>query len=256
MKETTIEVRGAPVRALEAGTGAPVLYLHGIDGPRPDPLVAELAKSHRVIVPELPGFGRSPIPDWLMDISDAASFGLDLVDALGVGRLHLAGHSIGGWIAAEMAIRDAALFPSLSLLAPMGVTPAEPPEFDVFIPSPDAVLRAQFHDAALAEAEIAARAGEDIDIVLQNRMGLARLGWSPRFARVQLPHWLHRAKMPALILWGEKDRVVPIDCLDVFAREMPRAETARFAGCGHAIPFERGADAARRVAAFIAGAVR
>ena len=251
MKETTIDARGARVRALEAGAGDTLLYLHGIDGPRADPLFLELAKSHRVIAPEMPGFGRSPIPDWMFSVADAALFGLDLVDALG--RLHLVGHSIGGWIAVEMAIRHATPFASLSLLAPMGLVP-EKPGFDIFVPSPDQVLRAQFHDVALAEKEIAARAGEDIDIVLQNRMGLARLGWTPRFASVQLHHWLRRVKAPTLLLWGEEDRIGPVDCLDVFRREIPRAEVVRYAGCGHALPFERGAAAAKKITSFIAGA--
>ena len=253
MQETTIDARGARVRALEAGAGETVLYLHGIDGPRADPLFLELAKSHRVIAPELPGFGRSPIPDWMFSVADAALFGLDLVDALGLDRVHLVGHSIGGWIAAEMAIRHATPFASLSLLAPMGLVP-DKPGFDVFVPSPDQVLRAQFHDAALAEKAVAARKNEDIDIVLQNRMGLARLGWTPRFASVQLPFWLHRVKAPTLLLWGEEDRVVPVDCLEMFRRAIPRAESVRYANCGHALPFERGVDAAEKIGSFVAGA--
>ncbi len=252
MRETTIDVRGAKIRALEAGSGAPVLYLHGMDGPRADPLLMELARSHRVIAPEIPGFGRSAVPPWMTSVADAALFGLDLVEALKIDRLHLVGHCIGGWIAAEMAVRHATPFASLALVSPMGVQSATPPKDDVFIPSPDAVLRAQFHDAALAEKEIAARAGEDIDIVLQNRTGLARLGWTPRFANLQLPHWLHRIHAPTLILWGEQDRVVPPDCADIFRREILRAEVLLYAGCGHAVPWECGADAARRIAALIA----
>ena len=255
MKETTIDVRGARVRALEAGDGDPLLYLHGVDGPRADPLFVELAKTRRVIAPEIPGFGRSPIPDWMFSVADVALFGLDLVDALGFDHLHLAGHSIGGWIATEMAIRHPTPFATLSLLAPMGLVP-EKPGFDLFAPAPDIAARAQFHDAGLAERELAARAGEDIDILLQNRMGLARLGWTPRFASVQLPWWLHRVKAPTLLLWGEQDRIVPVDCLEAFRRGIPRAEVARFSGCGHALPFERGAEAAAKINSFIAGARR
>src|SRR3954466_2987567 len=101
MKEHSIEVRGDSIRLLEAGSGPPLLYLHGIDGPMAEPMLVEVARSYRVIVPELPGFGRSLLPSWLMNIGDAAYFGLDLIEALKVDRVHLAGHSIGGWIASE-----------------------------------------------------------------------------------------------------------------------------------------------------------
>lgn len=254
MRETTIDVRGAKIRAFEAGTGPAILYLHGLEGPRVDPLLSELAKSHRIIAPEIPGFGRSPIPDWMMSIADAACFGLDLVEALNIPGLHLAGHCIGGWIATEMAMRHATPFATLSLIAPMGAPPATHPKTDIFVPPPDDVIRAQFDDAALAEREIAARAGEDIDITLQNRTGLARLGWTPRFVNLQLPVWLHRVRIPTLVFWGEDDRITPVDCCDVFAREIAGAEIVRYAKCGHAVPWERAGETARRMSAFIAGA--
>ena len=253
MRETTIDVRGVKVRALEAGAGPIVLFLHGLEGPRVDPLLAELTQGHRVIAPEIPGFGRSSVPDWMMSMADAALFGLDLVDSLGLGRVHLAGHSIGGWMAAEMAIRHPTAFASLTLISPMGVSPRAHPKDDIFVPAPDLVVRAQFHDAALAEKEIAARAGEEIDIVLQNRTGLARLAWTPRFANIQLPHWLHRVRAPTLVVWGEDDRITPVDCCDVFEREIEGAEVVRYAGCGHAVPYERGAETARVMGRFIAG---
>ena len=254
MQQIVLDVRGARIRALQAGSGPVVLYLHGLDGPRDNPLLTELAKTCRVIAPEIPGFGCSPIPDWMMSVADVALFGLDLVDALKINHVHLAGHCIGGWIAAEMALRHATPFASLSLIAPMGVQPTAAPEDDVFVPAPDAVIRLQFHDAVQAEKEIAARLGEDIDIVLQNRMGLARLGWTPRFANLQMPHWLHRVKAPTLVFWGEEDRVTPVDCSDIFKREIPRCELLRYQNCGHAAPWERGEDIARRMQSFIAGA--
>lgn len=252
MRETIIDVRGATIRALEGGAGATILYLHGLDGPRVNPLLDELVKTHHVIAPEIPGFGRSSLPDWMVTIADVALFGLDLVEALKPEKLHLAGHCVGGWIASEMAVRHATPFVSLTLIAPMGVLPKELPRGDIFLPAPDAVVRMQFHDAALAEKEIVARADEDIDIVLQNRMGLARLGWTPRFANLQLPVWLHRVKTPTLVFWGEEDRVAPVDCSEIFKREIGNCEVIRYAACGHAAPWERGVDIAQRMQALIA----
>lgn len=254
MRATSINVRAVTVPALEAGSGRALLYLHGIDGPRVNPMLEALAQSHRVTAPEFPGFGTSRLPEWLDGIEDAALFGLDLAEALGAEPLHLAGHSIGGWIAAEMALRNPRRFASLSLISPLGAQPVAPAATDIFALPPEAALRAQFFDPALAELEIAARAGEEIDITLQNRAGLARLGWTPRLASLRLPRWLRRISAPTLILWGADDTIAPAECADVFMREIPRAEIIRYARCGHALPNEKGAEAAAAIAAFIAGA--
>ena len=253
MREYSIDVRGTRVRLLEAGEGPVVLYLHGIDGPLEEPLLVELARTHRVLAPEIPGFSRSGVPEWMMNTGDAAFFGLDLIEALGLKRLHLVGHSIGGWIAAEMAIRSTQRLASLTLLAPAGVMPLEAPKEDVFLLGGERGLRAQFHDQEKAAQEIAARAGQDLDIELQNRTGLARLAWTPRMASVQLPHWLHRIDVPTLLVWGEEDRVVPISCAEIFRREIARSELVRLAACGHAIGLERGPDVAARITSFLSG---
>ena len=261
MRESLLDVRGTNVRILESGTGPVILYLHGIDGPgvagsEADPLLTELAHHHHVIVPEIPGFGRSPIPDWMMGTGDAAYFMLDLIDTLGVPKLHLAGHSLGGWVAAEMAIRSCARLASLSLLAPAGVMASDAPKEDVFLLTGDEGVHAQFHDQTLAGHEIAARAGREIDITLQNRAGLARLAWTPRMASVTLAQWLHRITVPTLLAWGEDDRILPFSTHEAFVREIAGAEFLRLPACGHALTIERGAEIARRMSALIAGAAR
>ena len=253
MRETILKVCGADVRAMLGGEGEAVLYLHGLEGPRADPLLTGLAKTHRVIAPEIPGFGRSQAPEWMMGMADLALFGLDLAESLNQKRLHLVGYAIGGWMAAEMAIASPSAFASLSLIAPMGVLPKQP-AFDLFAVQPEEVLRAQFHDASLAEAELAARANEDIDITLQNRTGLARVGWTPRLGSVQLPHWLHRVRAPTAIFWGREDKIVPIECAEVFAREIAGARLTAYERCGHAATIERGAETAQAIAKHIAGA--
>ena len=249
-----VDVRGTNVRMLAAGTGPTVLFLHGIDGPLADPLLSELARSFRVLAPEMPGFALSPIPDWMMNVGDAAYFTMDLIATLGLPQVHLAGHSIGGWIAAEVAIRSTHALASLSLLAPAGVMPREAPGHDVFLLSGDESVRVLFHDQALADQELAARAGDPLDIMLQNRAGLARLAWTPRMASVTLPHWLHRIDIPTFIAWGREDRILPFSTHEIFAREIAGAHILELPGCGHAIPHERGVDVARAMGAFMNGA--
>ena len=254
MRETVLDVRGTNVRMLEAGTGPTLLFLHGIDGPSADPLLETLAQRFRVVAPEMPGFTHSPIPDWMMSVSDAAFFTLDLIASLGLPKLHLAGHSIGGWIAAEAATRSTSALASLSLLAPAGVMPRQAPAVDVFLMSGEEGVRALFHDQSLADKEIAVRAQQPLDISLQNRAGLARLAWTPRMASVTLPHWLHRIDVPTFIAWGVEDKIRPFSTHEIFTREIAGAQFKALTGCGHAIPQERGAEIAHDMIAFIDGA--
>ena len=251
MREVVQDVRGTRVRMLEEGTGPTVLMLHGIDGPSADPLNVELAKTHRVIVPELPGFCHSGIPDWMMGTSDAAYFVMDLMETLGEPKIHLAGHSIGGWIAAEIATRCTHNLASLTLLAPAGVMPVEAPQQDVFLLTGDAGVRQLFHDQKLADAELLRRADDLLDITLQNRAGLARLAWTPRMACVTLAQWLHRIDVPTLIAWGENDKILPFANHKTFTAEIAHAKFVGFPACGHAITHERGMEVARLMSAFM-----
>ena len=73
-----------------------------------------LAEKHRVLAPEHPGFGRSQIPDWMMGIGDLAYFYLDFIEKLDLENVHLVGHSLGGWTAAEIAVRNTSRLKSLT----------------------------------------------------------------------------------------------------------------------------------------------
>src|SRR5487761_539352 len=125
MRETKIEVGGETLRALEAGSGETVLFLHGAGGLSWYPLLEKLSAERHVIAPEHPGFGCAELPSWLSSVSDLAFFYLDLLSALDLKNVHLVGHSLGGWAAAEIAIRNTARLRTLSLLAPAGVPAVE-----------------------------------------------------------------------------------------------------------------------------------
>ena len=106
---TRISVRGCGVALRRAGTGRPLLYLHGAsDAGQWLPFMDDLASRHDVIVPEHPGFGASDTPAWLDTIPDLANFCLDLIDQLDLEHVDLVGHDLGGWVAAELAVRNPA----------------------------------------------------------------------------------------------------------------------------------------------------
>src|SRR6266853_1589534 len=103
-----IEMGGISVEALIAGAGPPLLFLHGGDYVAQNrPLLDRLAQRFRVVAPRHPGFGTTPRPAWFRTVHDIAYLYLDLIDRLALDRPLVAGSSFGGWVALEMAVRDA-----------------------------------------------------------------------------------------------------------------------------------------------------
>lgn len=256
MRESTISVGGEKIRLLEAGNGETVLFLHGAGGLNWYPLLEMLSEGRRVLAPEHPGFGRSDLPAWLTCVGDLAFFYLDMLAALGLERVHLVGHSLGGWTAAEIAIRDTRRLESLSLLAPAGVQAVAEPYGDIFLWTPEEHARNSFFDQSLAEERIRALAGADIDVMLQNRAAAARLAWSPRLHNPQLAHWLHRIDVPTLLVWGEEDRICPYSCRSAFLDNIKGAQLRALPRAGHALHSERPAAVAALLHDFLAAAGR
>src|ERR1051326_8830508 len=115
---TSIAIHGCGIALRRAGTGRPLLLLHGAsDAGQWLPYMADLAVRHDVMAPEHPGFGASDTPAWLDTIPDLANFYLDLIDELDLRDIDLVGHDLGGWIAAELAVRDPRRLASLTLVA-------------------------------------------------------------------------------------------------------------------------------------------
>ena len=256
MQESTIEVRGQTLRCLQAGSGQAVLYLHGFGGLTESPLLQRLSANHRVLATEHPGFGSSDIPDWMMGISDLAFFYLDLLETLDLKDVHLVGHAVGGWIAAELAIRSTARIKSVALLAPAGVVVPDVSIADIFLTNAEDMVRRQVHDpeAPATAAWIVAELARPIDHVLQNRAALARIGWSPRLHNPQLPYWLHRIDVPTLVAWGEGDRVIPFACHRPYLEQITGAQLMALPNTGHALHVERADKIADRLNAFHRGA--
>ena len=110
-------------------------------------------------MPDHPGFGESDTPDWLDNVGDLAYFYLDVMQALGLSGVHLSGTSLGGWIAAEIAVRDCHPLKSLTLTAPAGIHVKGLSKGDFFMWSPEQFVRNLPHDPTVADAMLA-RAGD------------------------------------------------------------------------------------------------
>jgi len=256
MRESNIDINGQNLHVFEAGDGEPVLFLHGAGGANWYPLLEFLAQKRHVIAPEHPGFGRGKIPTWMMTVGDLAYFYLDVLEKLDLKGVHLVGHSLGGWTAAEIAIRNTSRLKSLSLLAPAGVRSPDVPFGDIFLWSPEEHARHSFYDPKLVEARIQQLASLDQDVVLQNRAAAARLGWNPRLNNPQLPYWLHRIDVPTLFIWGKEDAICPFACAELFMKPIKNAELYALAESGHALHTERPKEVAAKLDTFFASAKR
>jgi pimeloyl-ACP methyl ester carboxylesterase len=233
--QTFIEVDGCKVNLRRGGNGEPLVFLHGASGaPAIMPFMEKLAARFDVLVPEHPGYGLSDEPGWLDNIHDVAYFYLDFLRALELTNVTLVGSSMGGWIAMEMAVRDTSRIKSLVLASPAGVAVPGVQPADIFLLSPEELVRSLFFDQRLAEARLAEPVTpESIDIALKNRHTTARLAWEPRLHDPCLPKWLHRIGVPVKIVWGREDRILPAKIADELKRLMPRAELHLLDNVGH-----------------------
>jgi pimeloyl-ACP methyl ester carboxylesterase len=220
---------------MRGGKGPPILFLHGAGGAGVWlPFMTALSEHYDVIVPDHPGFGRSDTPQWLDQLSDLAYFYLDLIEALKLDHVHLVGHSLGGWIAAEIAIRSTQRLQTLTLIGAAGVHVNGVQKGDIFIWTPEERARNLFVDQRLAEQRLAQPMTEEQgDIAIKNELATADLAWAPRFHDPQLRKWLHRIDVPTLLVWGDSDKIFPKAYGEAYRGLIKGSRLEILPACGH-----------------------
>jgi len=190
-------------------------------------------------------------------IDDLARFYLWFLDVMGLSRVHLLGHSIGGWTAAEMATMRPDVLDRLVLVAPTGLKPESGEILDIFYYPPEELFPLTVFDAAtIPEREqLFGRrpTPEEAEIALRNREMTARLTWKPYMFNPRLPHFLPRVTAPTLLLWGREDRIVPVICGEQYCRLLPNATLRVLERCGHMPPVEQPDRFAELVLDFLRG---
>lgn len=240
---STMTLLGSSVPVKRAGQGPAMVMLHGGGGaPRFLPAMQKLAQSFEVIVPQAPGFGGGDPPAWLETVSDLANFYLEFLHALNLREVHLVGLSLGGWVAADLAVRDAGRLASLTLMDAPGIHVAGVAQLDPFLLNEEQAVRAIYYDEKLADEAVArtlAPANEDVR--LANQHIVAKLVWQPRFHDPQLQRWLHRIRVPTLIVWGENDRLFPPAYGEAWHKAIAGSRLAVLPRCGH-LPIQEQPD--------------
>jgi pimeloyl-ACP methyl ester carboxylesterase len=241
-KPETLVTRGTRVRIRRAGKGKPVLFLHGAGGwPAWLPFFERLSHHFAVTVPEHPGFGGSDDPHWLRDVPDLAMHYLDVLDGAFASPVHVIGHSLGGWTAAEAAARNTRRIASLTLLAPAGIRVKGVPPGDNFIWSPEEAIRNRYHDQSFADALLAAPPPDEaqLDLDLQNRVAAVKFGWEPRWFNPALEKWLHRIDVPTQVIWGVQDKILPSAYAALWGERIRGAQITKVEACGHSPHIEQ-----------------
>ena len=230
-----IEVAGCKVEVLRGGQGPVLLFLHGAGGASNwAPYMDRLAETFDVIVPSHPGFGRSDTPPWLDRLTDLAYFYLDFIEQFELNKINLVGNSLGGWIAAELAVRSCQWLSSLTLVSPAGIHVKGVPKGDIFLWDAETRVRNNYFDASLAEARLTIEPSEeDADIALKNNFTTAKLAWQPRFYNPDLRKWLHRIHVPTAIVWGANDKVFPEPYAHAYHELIPGSILSVIPRCGH-----------------------
>jgi pimeloyl-ACP methyl ester carboxylesterase len=240
-KETMVQQNGCRVLLRRAGRGAPLLFLHGAVGfPGWLPFFDKLSERFEVIAPDHPSFGRSTTPDWLYEVGDLAYFYLDLIDTLRLDGIHLVGHSMGGWIALELAIRSSARLKTLTLMNAAGIRIKGKPIADILIMDREDLTRAAIADPRLVAEQLALPLSPEVQEQLAlNRVAAARLAWQPRFFNPHLSKWLHRVTLPTQIVWGDRDGIIPPDYAAAFHALIPNSKVLMVPGTAHSPHVEK-----------------
>jgi pimeloyl-ACP methyl ester carboxylesterase len=249
---TQVRVGDYDVLLLSAGSGAPLLLLHGAGGAGMWlDLHARLAEHFTVFAPVQPGFAGTPLPGWVRGADDVALHTLDLVRMLGLESPVVVGLSLGGWIATEMAVFRPESIRRLVLVAPLGVK-TEKPLPDLFIMEPLEALPYLFSDLSKAMALMPAAPTPDAIVRMwEEQAAVARLAWHRPY-NPSLHRRLHMIECPTLLVWGGEDRFVSPAHGEMLVREISGARLEVIPGAGHAVAIEKPAELAQKIVAFAA----
>ncbi|HEY3701078.1 MAG TPA: alpha/beta fold hydrolase [Acidimicrobiales bacterium] len=251
LSEEPLSTQVGTVQVLRAGTGDPVVYLHSAMGEGAGMLfLEELAEERAVVAPVFPGFGGSEGIDSIEDMDDAVFHLLDVLDRLGLSSPAVVGLSLGGWMAAELAVRYPDRVSRLVLVNPAGlyIPGAEIKELfgrplrelaeDMFADQshPMAQMMSQLDIMAASEVEIPF---EVLRPLLQSMAATAKLAWDPYLHDPKLARRLHRVSSPALIVRGAQDTLVPRAHAEAYARGIFNARLVEVDGAAHLLPLEK-----------------
>jgi pimeloyl-ACP methyl ester carboxylesterase len=251
---TSIVVNGVTIEAVDRGQGRPILFLHpGIGIDPAAPVLAELARGGRVIAPSHPGFGTSQLPKGMTTVDDLSYFYLDLLEQLDLRDMLVVGVGLGGWIAAEIAVKDCSRFSHLVMANAIGVKIGDRETrdiVDIWSLLFDEYNALAYFDPNAGKHDYKNLPASESLAAARNREAYARFCWSPYMHNPRLRGRLHRIRVPTLFLWGTADRILRDGYGRAYCALIPGAKFEPVERAGHFPHIEQPEEFARRALAF------
>jgi pimeloyl-ACP methyl ester carboxylesterase len=236
--------------------GPAVVLVHGLGGHAEEwlNLSAYLVKAgYRVYIPDLPGYGRSEKPaDFSYSVHDEAEVVVGFLDALGLKQVDLGGWSMGGGIAQQVALRHPERVRKLILFASIGLYKA--PAFDLRLFTPTTPDELDQLDALLMPnpPHVPGFIARDILRLAKERAWVIHRALdSMRTGQDATDSLLPQLRMPVLIVWGDADRILPLDQGETMHKLVPQSELVVVPGCGHLAPAQCSSQIGPRVVEFV-----
>jgi pimeloyl-ACP methyl ester carboxylesterase len=223
------------VSITEKGEGRPFLLLHGGGGPLTVNGFADLLAAQRparVITPTHPGFGGTPRPDSVDSVRSLAAVYIALLAELDLRDVTVIGNSIGGWIAAEMALLDTSRISSFVLVDAVGIEVPGHPIADFFSLTPRQLAELSYHDpdrfgidpSKLSPEALKGMAANRVTIGVYAGTSMKDPGLAERLAGVTTP---------TLVVWGDSDHIADADYGRALAQAIPGARFQLLRDTGH-----------------------
>jgi pimeloyl-ACP methyl ester carboxylesterase len=223
----------------EQGDGAPFLLLHGGAGPASMlPFASLLAErgDARVLSVTHPGFGLTTRPAGLDDVHGLAQLYATFLADQSLQHVTVIGNSVGGWVAAELALLASERLSRVVLVDAVGVDVAGHPVADVSGLSPPEIMALAFHDPAPFMQDPASLSETERAVLANNQTALA--AYAPQMTDRTLASRLAELQVPALVVWGESDGIVNVDYGRAYAKAIPGARFIVLPRTGHAPQLE------------------
>ncbi len=260
VEPTTLSVRNGlfTVPVYRKGSGAPLLWLHGAGGLNKGwtPELEALSQHYDVIAPVHPGWDDTPGLELIDDVHDMAFYYQDVLDALGLATINVAGHSVGGMFAAELAAARPDMVKKLVLTCPVGLWMDETPVADMFIALPRELPGLLFGDLSNPIiGQLFTRPTDPDEMADAMYLQLTNFSATGKFVwpipDKGLKKRMHRIQSPTLILWGDQDKLTPPAYGPLFASKIAKSQLVTIKGAGHMLPLENTEAWAKEIVGFL-----
>jgi pimeloyl-ACP methyl ester carboxylesterase len=235
----TLKINGIDTVVLEAGSGPPLVYLHGAGTVTGFDFAASWSREFHVIIPYHPGFGPSADDPAITEIHDYVLHYVELFDALELRKFRLVGQSMGGFIATKYAVEHGAKVEKLVLVCPIGIpVPPGQPTVNFLAVPPEQLPALLAHDPQTVIKHLPA--GEPSAQFIAERVKEATtagrvLGGGKITFDDKLPRYLHRLTMATLLVWGNDDKLTPAAQHTTWAKALPNVKVRLFDNAGHLV---------------------